>query len=48
MGLPHLDRNHVVAWVPPFATRYKVNVDGAVFAAQKSAGVGVLIHDSHG
>ena len=32
VGFPSLDRNHVVAWVPPFATRYKVNVDGAVFA----------------
>ena len=48
VGLPHLDRNHVVAWVPPFATWYKVNVDGAVFAAQKSVGVGVLICDSYG
>ena len=48
MGLPCLDRNHVVAWVPPSATQYKVNVDGAVFAAQKSASVGVLIRDSYG
>lgn len=48
MDLPSLDRNHVVAWVPPFVTRYKVNVDRAVFVAQKSAGVGVLICDSHG
>ena len=33
VGLPSLDRNHVVAWVPLSVTRYKVNVDGAVFAA---------------
>ncbi|XP_030936298.1 uncharacterized protein LOC115961457 [Quercus lobata] len=48
MGFPSLDCNRVVAWVPSSATRYKVNVDGAVFAAHKSAGVGVLIRDSHG
>ena len=34
--------------VPPSAPPYKMNVDGGVFMAQKSAGVGVLIRDSHG
>ena len=48
VGLPSLDRNRVVAWVPPSAPPYKMNVDGGVFMAQKSAGVGVLIRDSHG
>ena len=28
--------------------RYKVNVDGAVFSAQKSSGVGVMIKDANG
>ncbi|XP_050277759.1 uncharacterized protein LOC126719221 [Quercus robur] len=48
MGLPKLVRNQVVAWAPPSASRYKVNVDGAVFASRKSVGVGVLIRDSYG
>ncbi|XP_030948936.1 uncharacterized protein LOC115972837 [Quercus lobata] len=38
----------VVGWIPPPVLRYKVNVDGAVFLAQKSTGVGVLIWDSYG
>ena len=38
----------IVGWFPPPTTRYKVKVDGAVFAAQKSAGVGVMIKDSYG
>ena len=36
------------SWTPPPPTRYKINVDGAVFAAQKSAGIGVIIKDSDG
>ena len=38
----------VVGWSPPPSARYKVNVDGAVFSAQKCAGVGVMIKDSNG
>ncbi|XP_023897130.1 uncharacterized protein LOC112009010 [Quercus suber] len=38
----------VVGWSPPPSMRYKVNVDGAVFSAQKCAGVGVMIRDSNG
>ena len=36
------------SWTPPPPTRYKINVDGVVFAAQKSAGIGVIIKDSDG
>ena len=36
------------AWVPPAGSLYKVNVDGAVFSAQKEVGVGVLIQDDKG
>ena len=35
-------------WTPPPSDRYKVNVDGVVFKAQKAVGVGVLIRDCHG
>ena len=35
-------------WRPPQQGRYKINVDGAVFAAQKAIGVGVLIKDAKG
>ena len=31
----------VLAWVPPTTSYFKVNVDGATFAKQKAAGVGV-------
>ncbi|KAL0016523.1 hypothetical protein SO802_003592 [Lithocarpus litseifolius] len=41
-------RSQDVKWSPPPRTRYKINVDGAVFKMQKSAGVGVLIRDEHG
>ena len=34
--------------MPPPPCRYKINVDSAVFAAQKSAGIGVIIKDSDG
>ena len=36
------------SWTPPPHTRYKINVDGVVFVAQKSAGIGVIIRDSDG
>ena len=36
------------SWTPPPHTRYKINVDGIVFVAQKSAGIGVIIRDSDG
>ena len=35
-------------WTPPVGLRYKVNVDGVVFKTQKTAGVGVVVHDSNG
>ena len=38
----------VTRWSPPPLDRYKINVDGAVFKAQKAAGVGVLIRDCRG
>nr|POE52452.1 hypothetical protein CFP56_74007 [Quercus suber] len=38
----------VVGWSPPPTARYKVNIDGSVFSAQKCAGVGVMIKDSNG
>ena len=38
----------VARWAPPPPDRYNVNVDGAIFKAQKAAGVGVLIRDCHG
>ena len=34
-------------WTPPHNS-YKINVEGAVFAAHKSAGVGILIRDDGG
>ena len=36
------------SWTPPPPTRYKINVDGTVFAAQKSASIGIIIRDSDG
>uniref|UniRef100_A0A7N2RE41 RNase H type-1 domain-containing protein n=1 Tax=Quercus lobata TaxID=97700 RepID=A0A7N2RE41_QUELO len=33
---------------PPWQGRYKINVNGTVFAAQKAVGVGVLIRDAEG
>ena len=41
-------RSQEVRWSPPPTTRYKLNVDGAVFKTQKTAGVGVLIRDEQG
>lgn len=38
----------VVGWSRPPIARYKVNVDGEVFSAQKCAGVGVMIRYSNG
>ena len=35
-------------WTPPSPARYKINVDGAVFKEQKSAGVGIIIRDDAG
>ena len=35
-------------WTRPTGLRYKVNVDGAVFKSQKTAGVGVVVRDSNG
>ena len=37
-----------IAWVPPAGSLHKVNVDGAVFSAQKEASVGVIIRDDKG
>ena len=41
-------RNPTVRWSPPPTARYKLNLDGAVFKEQKSAGIGVLIRDEQG
>ena len=35
-------------WVLPTSFNYKVNVDDAVFSAQKAAGVGIVIRDNEG
>ena len=35
-------------WSPPPPARYKMNLDGAVFKAQKFVGIGVLIRDEQG
>ena len=36
-------------WTPPPPhERYKINVDGVVFASQKEAGLGVLVRDAEG
>ena len=37
-----------IHWSPPLLDKFKINVDGAVFASQKTARVGVLIKDSEG
>ena len=37
------------SWTPPPPhERYKINVDGAVFASQKEAGLGVLVREAEG
>ena len=38
----------LASWSPPPLNSYKINVDEAVFAARKSAGVGILIWDEGG
>ena len=38
----------VLNWITPTYDCYKINVDGAVFASQKMAGVRVLIQDAKG
>ena len=35
----------VLAWIHATTSYFKVNVDGATFAKQKAAGVGVIIQD---
>lgn len=35
-------------WKPPLSGKFKVNIDGAVFACQNATGVGVLIRDEEG
>ena len=35
-------------WTPPPPRHYKINVDGAVFGAQKVAGIGILVRDAEG
>lgn len=37
-----------VHWMPPPWNKFKINIDGAVFASQKAAGVGVLVRDAAG
>ena len=36
------------SWSPPTLNSYKINVDKAIFVAQKSADVGILIWDESG
>nr|XP_023888919.1 uncharacterized protein LOC112000982 [Quercus suber] len=43
-----LSTNNQTNWLPPPPTRYKINVDGAVFAAQKLVGIGVIVRDLDG
>ena len=38
----------IECWSPPEGSLYKVNVDGAVFSAQKESGIGVIIRDEVG
>ena len=38
----------LASWFPPPPNTYKINVDGAVCAAEKSARVGILIRDEGG
>ena len=38
----------VVSWLPPRTNWFKINVDGAVFASKKAAGLGVIIRDDRG
>ena len=33
-------------WKPPSLNKFKINIDGAVFASQKAAGAGVLVRDA--
>ncbi|XP_075645341.1 uncharacterized protein LOC142616354 [Castanea sativa] len=42
--IPSLDAN----WTPPPPRHYKINVDEAVFGAQKAVGIGVLVRDAEG
>lgn len=37
-----------IHWSPPLLDKFKINVDGTVFASQKTARVGILIRDSEG
>ena len=37
-----------VSWLLPRTNWFKINVDGAVFASQKAAGLGVMIRDDRG
>nr|XP_023904447.1 uncharacterized protein LOC112016166 [Quercus suber] len=46
--VPSIVMPKVVGWSPPPIARYKVNVDGVVFSAQKCTAVGVMIRDSNG
>ena len=43
-----IQRSQIVRWSPPPPARYKMNLDGAVFKAQKFVGIGVLIRDEQG
>ena len=36
------------SWQPPSPSQYKVNVDGALFVADNTAGPGVVIRNEHG
>ena len=38
----------LACWQPPRPGLYKVNVDGALFYADNTAGLGVVIRNEHG
>lgn len=39
---------HVKSWSPPWGGFLKINVDGAIFVAQKVVGLGVVFRDDKG
>nr|POE73374.1 hypothetical protein CFP56_08685 [Quercus suber] len=41
-------RSPTTSWQPPGSGQYKLNVDGAIFAVENTAGLGVVIMDEHG
>ena len=46
--VPKQTNSLVQRWCPPLSQLYKVNVDEAIFKAQKDSGEGVIIRDANG